>query len=117
MQVRRLRVPGHADRSDPPLAAQAKTQNHNQWQRKAVRTQLRRLPTISLIPHLPTIDVPTQSTKRLGMIQQNLPWQYQKAMQQTAKSAEQTGPEWNREQKQSAQRERLGQQIRRQQLP
>ncbi|EJM05181.1 hypothetical protein PMI23_00638 [Pseudomonas sp. GM24] len=117
MQIRRLRVPGHTDRSDPPLAAQAKTQNHDQWQREAVLAQLHRLPTISLIPQLPAIDVPAQSAKSPTVIQQNLPRQHPDAMKQAGESPEQTGPEWNRKQKQRTQCERLGQQIRRQQLP
>lgn len=117
MHIGDLRVSRHADRSDPPFPAQTKAQHHNQRQRQAVRAQLHRLPALRLIPQLPAIGIPTQSTKCMRMRQQNLPWQHPKAMQHTAERREQTGPEWNRQEKHHTQSERLGQQIRRQQLP
>jgi len=75
------------------------------------------LPAARLIPQLPAIGVAAQSAKSLRMLQQNLPWQYPRGVQQTGESPEQTGPEWNRQEKQNTQSERLGQQICRQQLP
>jgi len=75
------------------------------------------LPTLSLIPQLPTISVPAQATICLLVRQQNLPWQYPKAVYQAQQNTERTGPERYREKKQRTQREQLGQKIRRQQLP
>ncbi len=117
MQIRRLRVPGHADRPDPPLPTQSKAQNHDQWQRQTVRAQLHRLPAIGLIPQLPAIGVTTQSAECIGMTQQNLAGQHPCSMAQTGYRTKQTDPERQDKQKQSAQGERLGQEIRRQQLP
>ena len=117
MHIRRLRIPGHADRPDPSLIAQTKTQYHDQRQRQAVRPQLHGLPTHRLIPQLPAIGIATQAAKRLWVCQQNLSRQCPNAVSQTAKSAEQTGPDRYREKKQRTQREQLGQKIRRQQLP
>ncbi len=117
MQIRRLRIPGHANRPDPTLAAQPKAQHHDQWQRQAVRAQLHRLPAIGLTPQLPAIGVTTQSAECLGMTQQNLAGQHPRGMDQAGDTTEQTDPERDDKQKQSAQGERLGQEIRRQQLP
>lgn len=117
MHIGDLRISRYADRPDPPFPAQTKAQHHNQRQRQAVRPQLHGLPAIGLIPQLPAIGIAAQSAKSHSVSQQNLPWQRPNPMKQTGKSPEQAGPEWNRKQKQSTQCERLGQQIRRQQLP
>jgi len=117
VQIRRLRIPGYTDRSDPPFTAQSKAQHHNQRQGQAVRTQLHRLPAIGLIPQLPAIGITTQSAESFGMTQQNLTGQYPHGMDQTGDRPEQAGPERQDKQKQSAQGQRLGQEIRRQQLP
>ena len=117
MHIRRLRVAGYADRPDTAFAAQAKPQHHDQRQRQAVRSQLHRLPTPRLIPQLPAFGIATQAAICLRMCQQNLTGQYPNAMRQTAESAEHTGPDRYRQKKQRAQREQLGQKIRRQQLP
>ena len=117
MHIGCLRVSRHTDRAHPPLPAQTKTQHHNQWQRQAVGAQLHSLPATCLIPQLPAIGVAAQSAKSLRMLQQNLPWHHPSGVQQTGESPEQTGPVWNRQEKQGTQSERLGQQIRRQQLP
>ena len=81
MHIRRLRIPWHTDRPDPPLAPQPKTQHHDQRQRQAVRTQLHRLPASRLTPQLPAIGIAAQAAKRLRMSQQNLPRQHPNAMQ------------------------------------
>jgi hypothetical protein len=75
------------------------------------------LPTLSLIPQLPTIGVPAQATICLRVRQQNLLWQRPKAVGKAQQNTERTGPERYREKKQRTQREKLGQKIRRQQLP
>lgn len=72
---------------------------------------------MSLIPDLPAIAVAPQAAKSVGMDEQNLARQRPGPMNETATSAEQTGPERNRQHKHRAQSECLGQQIRRQQLP
>jgi len=100
-----------------PFAGQAKPQHNDQWQRQAVRSQLHRLPTPCPIPQLPAFGIATQSAICLRVCQQNLTGQHPNAMRQTAKSAEQTGPDRYRQNKQRTQREQLGQKIRRQQLP
>lgn len=117
MHIGRLRVSWHADRPDPPLAAQAKPQHHDQRQRQTVAAQLHRLPAVRLIPDLPAIGVAAQPTKCRWMAEQNVPWQHPKTVQRAPESREQTGPHGNRQEKQRAQGERLGQQIRRQQVP
>lgn len=117
MQIRRLRVPWYADRSDAPLTAQTKTQHHDQRQCKAVRSQLHRLPAIRLIPQLPAVAVSTQTAHCLGMTEQNLPRQHPKPVKQANESPEQARPQGNGKHKQGTQSECLGQQIRRQQLP
>jgi hypothetical protein len=117
VHIRRLRIARHTDRPDPSLIAQTKTQHHNQWQRQTVRPQLHGLPTYRLIPQLPTIGIATQAAKRLRVCQQNLSRQCPNAMSQAAKNAEQTGPDRHGKKKQRTQREKLGQKIRRQQLP
>jgi hypothetical protein len=96
MHIGDLRISRHTDRSDPPLAAQTKAQHHDQWQRQTVRAQLHRLPAIRTIPQLPAIGITAQSAECSWMTQQNLPWQYPNAMQQTSRSPEQMGSEWNR---------------------
>jgi len=75
------------------------------------------LPSRRPAPQLPAIGIATQAAKGLRVGQQNLAWQCPKGVQQAAKGAEQTGPKRNSEKIKRTQREQLGQQIRRQQLP
>ncbi len=117
MHVRRLRVPWHANRADSSLAAQSKTQHHDQRQGQAVPAQLNGLPAVRLIPDLPAIRIATQAAKRLRVCEQDLSWQHPGSLRQTTHGGRQTDPERYGKKAQRTQREQLGQQIRRQQLP
>jgi len=70
-----------------------------------------------LIPQLPAIGIATQTAKRLWMCQQDLSRQQPNAMRQAQRNGRQTGPDGYRKKKQRTQREQLGQDISRQQLP
>jgi hypothetical protein len=66
---------------------------------------------------LPAIGIPAQAAKRLWVRQQNLPGQRPNAVRQAQQSTKRTGPERYRKKEQRTQREQLGQNVRRQQLP
>lgn len=117
MLVGRLRIPRHAEGTDPALTRQAIAQDHNQRQRQAIGPKLHRLPALGRVPQLPAIRRIPQTSERPGMGQQNLAGQHPTSVSQAQKNPQDLGEKRDIQQGNGAQGECLSQEVGRQQLP